>query len=90
MHRLRNSAAALTLPDFDGEELLKCIESLIALDERFVYPDRGYSLYIRPTYMSMDDVLGVRPPVNAKLFVVLSPVGPYYPSGFKPISIAAE
>lgn len=31
--------------------------------------------------------IGIGPPKNARLFVICSPVGPYYPSGFKPIAL---
>jgi branched-subunit amino acid aminotransferase/4-amino-4-deoxychorismate lyase len=31
--------------------------------------------------------IGVGPPNEALLFVILSPVGPYYPNGFKPVSL---
>lgn len=31
--------------------------------------------------------IGVGPPNEALLFVICSPVGPYYPNGFKPISL---
>jgi branched-subunit amino acid aminotransferase/4-amino-4-deoxychorismate lyase len=31
--------------------------------------------------------IGVAPPDEALLFVILSPVGPYYASGFKPVSL---
>jgi branched-chain amino acid aminotransferase len=34
--------------------------------------------------------LGVAPPESSKLFCVLSPVGPYYPTGFKPVKLFAE
>jgi len=34
MFRLKNSARSLALPDFDGDELLKCINDLCILDER--------------------------------------------------------
>ena len=33
--------------------------------------------------------LGVGPPGSALLFVIASPVGPYYPSGFKAVSLEA-
>jgi hypothetical protein len=33
--------------------------------------------------------LGVGPPGSALLFVIASPVGPYYPTGFKAISLEA-
>lgn len=31
--------------------------------------------------------LGVAPPSEALLFIICSPVGPYYPQGFKPVSL---
>lgn len=31
--------------------------------------------------------IGVGPPNEALLFVILSPVGPYFPNGFKPVSL---
>lgn len=40
--------------------------------------------------ISWEDKLGVRPADKAKLFVVFSPVGPYYPAGFKPIKLYTE
>lgn len=32
-------------------------------------------------------MLGVHPPTEALLFVICSPVGPYYPRGFAPVSL---
>jgi len=34
--------------------------------------------------------LGVKKPDKTKLIVVLSPVGPYYATGFKPISLYVD
>ena len=31
--------------------------------------------------------LGIAPPSEALLFVICSPVGPYYPQGFKPVAL---
>jgi branched-subunit amino acid aminotransferase/4-amino-4-deoxychorismate lyase len=33
--------------------------------------------------------IGVNPPNEALLFVICSPVGPYFPTGFKPVSLMA-
>ena len=35
----------------------------------------------------MTNQLGVLPPRDAKLFIVNSPVGPYFPTGFSAIKI---
>ena len=41
--------------------------------------------YIRPTAISTQPTLGVSAPLEAKLYVILCPVGPYYPEGFSPV-----
>ena len=45
---------SLALPDFDGNEFLGCIKELVKLEEKWVPNKRGFSLYIRPTGISMD------------------------------------
>lgn len=50
---------------------------------------KGYSLYIRPNMIGTQRTLGVGPPGSAMLYVIASPVGPYYPTGFKAISLEA-
>ena len=87
MYRMKQSAKRLSLPDFDGAELEKCIESLLKVDKDWI-PDRpGFSCYIRPTIIATEEALGVRASSRAKLFVVLCPVGPYFPSGLKPVKV---
>ncbi|KAI9673535.1 MAG: Mitochondrial branched-chain amino acid (BCAA) aminotransferase [Trizodia sp. TS-e1964] len=51
--------------------------------------ERGYSLYLRPTMIGTQRTLGVGPPGSALLYVIASPVGPYYPTGFKAVSLEA-
>lgn len=50
----------------------------------------GFSLYIRPTAIGTSPYLGVQAASHAKVFVILSPVGPYYKSGFVPIRLYAD
>lgn len=33
------------------------------------------------------NTIGISPPDSALLFVICSPVGPYYPDGFKPVAL---
>ena len=54
-----------------------------------LYSTRGYSLYIRPTLIGTQRTLGIGPSGSALLYVICSPVGPYYPTGFKAISLEA-
>lgn len=89
MQRMNNSMSRLQLPTFDGDALLDLIGKLIAVDKDWVPEGDGYSLYIRPTGISTEATLGVGPTRSAEIFVICSPVGPYYPEGFKPVTLYA-
>lgn len=89
MERLNKSAARIALPNFDPSTLLGLIAELVKLDNRFIPEQRGYSLYLRPTMIGTQKTLGVGAPGSALLYVIASPVGPYYPTGFKAISLEA-
>ncbi|KAL7693444.1 putative aminotransferase class IV, branched-chain amino acid aminotransferase II [Plasmopara halstedii] len=90
MKRLNNSMKRLLLPEFDGDELIKCLNELLRLDKDWIPQGEGYSLYIRPTGISTQASIGVGASEKAKLFIILSPVGPYYPEGFNPVKLVAN
>jgi len=50
----------------------------------------GTSLYVRPTIIATEPHLGVRPAEELLLYIILCPVGAYYPEGFAPVSILVE
>ncbi|XP_006897277.1 PREDICTED: branched-chain-amino-acid aminotransferase, cytosolic [Elephantulus edwardii] len=91
MDRMYRSSLRTTLPVFDKEELLKCILQLVKLDQEWVPYSTSASLYIRPTFIGTEPSLGVKKPSKALLFVILSPVGPYFSSGtFNPVTLWAN
>ncbi|XP_058280315.1 branched-chain-amino-acid aminotransferase, mitochondrial-like isoform X2 [Hirundo rustica] len=91
MERMQRSARRVCLPEFDGRELLECIRALVRLEGRWVPRDPRSSLYIRPTFIGTEPTLGVAPPGRALLFVLLCPVGPYFPGGlFAPVRLLAD
>ncbi|XP_053908400.1 branched-chain-amino-acid aminotransferase, mitochondrial-like isoform X1 [Cuculus canorus] len=91
MERMTRSAARVCLPPFDEGELLECIRELLRLEQDWVPRSETASLYIRPTYVGTEPSLGVAPPGRALLFVLLSPVGPYFPGGhFTPVGLLAD
>jgi branched-chain amino acid aminotransferase len=49
-----------------------------------------HSLYIRPTSICMDNKIGLGRIRNMKTYVILSPVGPYYPRGFVPLKLYCD
>jgi branched-chain amino acid aminotransferase len=38
----------------------------------------------------MDNELGIKQVTKCKTFIVLSPVGPYYPRGFVPVNLFCD
>ncbi|KOS16475.1 branched-chain-amino-acid aminotransferase [Malassezia pachydermatis] len=90
MERMNRSATRISLPNFDGEELIKLLKKLLEIDQEWVPSEPGYSLYIRPTLIGTQESLGVAAPTKAMLFVIMSPVGPYYANGVKPVSLEAN
>lgn len=92
MERLTGSMERLSMPgaDFDNDELVKCIEELIKVDQRWIPEGEGYSLYIRPTVVATHRFLGLAAPKDLLLYVITSPVGPYYKTGFDPIRLTCD
>lgn len=89
MKRLNNSAQRLTFPSIDEQGFLECIKELVRVDKKWIPKLDGYSLYIRPTLISTTPYLGVGRVQDALLYVILSPVGPYY-TDFKAIKLLAD
>lgn len=85
--RLRRSARRLQLADFDPEELLGCLRALLRVEAGWMPREPGYSVYVRPFMFSSAGVLGVAKSTETTLCTLLSPVGPYFPSGLQPIRI---
>lgn len=90
MERFVISAEAAGLPKCDSYELLKCIDELIRIDKDWVPQVPGYTLYVRPNMFGTHAQLSVAKPKKAKLVVIMSLVGPYFLSGYKPISLYCD
>jgi branched-chain amino acid aminotransferase len=88
--RFSSSADRMSIPPFDEALLLDSLKELLKLDGSWTPSYPGASLYIRPTIIATEPHLGVRPAREYLLFIILGPVGPYYPEGFAPIKIYVE
>jgi branched-chain amino acid aminotransferase len=85
--RLNRSCRRLCIPEVDEDFALDAMKELIALEKEWVPSAPETSLYIRPTIIAMDPFLGVRASHTYRYFIILSPVGAYYPEGFNPVKI---
>lgn len=90
LNRMNRSADVLCIPRIDVEFVKECLKKLVSIDKEWVPSAEGTSLYIRPFVIAMDDHLGVRQAYKYRFFIILSPVGAYYPEGFKPVKIWVE
>lgn len=87
MKRLNNSCRRLCIPEFDEAFALESMKQLIAIEKEWVPGQPETSLYVRPTIIATDPFLGVRASFTYRFFIILSPVGAYYPEGFNPVKI---
>jgi branched-chain amino acid aminotransferase len=88
--RLNRSARRICIPEIDVDFMISALKELINIERDWVPTGEGESLYIRPFIYGSDPFLGVNPASSYKLIILLSPVGAYYPEGFKPIKILVQ
>lgn len=87
LKRMNKSGNRLCMPELDEDFILKAMLQLLELEKGWVPKADGTSLYIRPTIIATDPYIGLRPSFTYRFFIILSPVGAYYPEGFDPVKI---
>jgi branched-chain amino acid aminotransferase len=87
LRRMNASATRMCMPPIMVSEVLTALKKLVEIDRDWVPSAPGSSLYIRPTMIATEAALGVRPAKEYLFFVILCPVGAYYPQGFNPVNI---
>ena len=86
--RMINTAKRLEMPPFAKERFLDAITKLVAANADFVPPyGSGATLYIRPFLFGTNPVIGVKPASEYQFRAFVTPVGPYFKDGAKPITI---
>jgi len=88
--RLNRSNDILCIPRFDEQLALEALKELLRIEQDWVPRVPETSLYIRPTIFASDPFLGVRASHTYRFFIILCPVGAYYPEGFNPVKILVE
>jgi branched-chain amino acid aminotransferase len=84
--RFQASAERLAMPVLPEQAFLRAIEELVKTDAAWV-PGGDGSLYIRPFMFANETFLGVRPASEYWFVVIASPVGAYFKSGKKAVSV---
>ena len=86
--RLEQSAARLEMPIFPKERFVEAIKQVVKANEAYVPPyGSGATLYLRPYMFGSNPVIGVKPASEYQFRIFVTPVGPYFKGGAKPITI---
>ena len=86
--RMENSAKGILMAVFHRQKFIEAVIKVVKLNEKFVPPyESGASLYIRPLLIGTGPQVGVKPATEYMFVVFVTPVGPYFKHGFKPVDI---
>ena len=89
--RLESSAARLEMPIFPKERFVESVTETVKANDAFVPPyGSGATLYIRPYMFGTNPVIGVKPADEYQFRILVTPVGPYFKGGAKPITICVS
>ena len=88
--RFNRSARIMCMPELPVDVVRASFDALVGVDHAWVPHRPGTSLYLRPTVIATDVMLGVHPAHSYLYFLILSPVGTYYKEGVKPVKILAS
>jgi len=86
--RMQSTARGIMMAEVPDNIFIEAVNKAIKLNERFVPPyGSGASLYIRPLLYGSGAEVGVKPSKEFLFMVFVTPVGPYFKEGFKPVDM---
>ena len=85
--RFNFSARRLCMPEISTDDALEATRELVRLEKDWVPSEPGSSLYIRPTMIATEVAVGVHVAAKYLFYIIVGPVGAYYPQGFAPTDI---
>ncbi len=86
--RIVNSARGIKMAEIPEELFRDVVFKAVKLNERFVPPyESGAALYIRPLLFGSGAEVGIKPSEEYTFMVFVTPVGPYFKGGVKPVDM---
>ena len=86
--RMEQSAERLKMPPFPAERFVEAVIQTVKANAAWVPPfGSGASLYIRPYMFGYNSVIGVKPATEYQFRMFVTPVGPYFKGGVKPLTV---
>jgi len=89
--RLARSCRKIFMQPPPEELFIEAVFRAVNANRRFVPPyGTGASLYIRPLVIGTGPQIGVKPAEEYLFLVFVTPVGPYFRHGFRPVDLVVE
>lgn len=86
--RMADSCARLEMPVFPKDRFIQAVKDVVKANIGWVPPfGSGATLYIRPYMFGSNAVIGVKPADEYQFRILVTPVGPYFKGGVKPIKV---
>ena len=86
--RMADSAERLRMPVFPEDKFIEAVKMVVKANAAYVPPfGSGATLYIRPYMMGINAVIGVKPATEYMFRILVTPVGPYFKGGVKPLTV---
>ncbi len=86
--RMADSCRRLEMPVFPEDKFVEAVKAVVKANEAWVPPfGSGATLYIRPYMIGTNPVIGVKPADEYQFRIFVTPVGPYFKGGAKPLNI---
>ena len=86
--RMANSCRRLEMPVYPEDKFVEAVAKTVKANDAWVPPfGSGASLYIRPYMFGSNPVIGVKPADEYQFRILVTPVGPYFKGGAKPLTI---
>ena len=89
--RMMRSCQRILMPPVPEEIFMDAVHRVVNANRRFIPPyGTGAALYIRPLVVGTGAEVGVKPAREYMFLVFVTPVGPYFKTGFKPVDMIVE
>ena len=86
--RMETSCKRLEMPVFPKDRFIEAVLQTVEANKDWVPPyGSGATLYIRPYMFGSNAVIGVKPADEYQFRILVTPVGPYFKGGAKPIKV---
>ena len=86
--RMADSCRRMRMPVFPEDRFVEAVVETVRANKAWVPPyGSGASLYVRPFMFGSDAVIGVKPASEFQFRVFVTPVGPYFKGGIKPLTL---